>query len=61
MGIHEKFSAISRPARSMRLLDLDDLLGEDFAVLATAPLSPALYALVLALDARVIHLHDCGR
>ncbi|MHB9856738.1 bifunctional 3-(3-hydroxy-phenyl)propionate/3-hydroxycinnamic acid hydroxylase MhpA [Streptomyces sp. YIM S03343] len=37
---------------------LDDLLGEDFALLATAPLSPALRALVRALDARVIHLHD---
>ncbi|MFI6566030.1 bifunctional 3-(3-hydroxy-phenyl)propionate/3-hydroxycinnamic acid hydroxylase [Streptomyces sp. NPDC050534] len=36
---------------------LDERLGEGFAVLATAPLSPALLALVRALDARVIHLH----
>ncbi|CCK26122.1 3-(3-hydroxyphenyl)propionate hydroxylase [Streptomyces davaonensis JCM 4913] len=40
---------------------LDDLLGEGFAVLATASLSPALHALVRALDARVIHLHAPGR
>ncbi|GGV22210.1 3-(3-hydroxyphenyl)propionate hydroxylase [Streptomyces filipinensis] len=40
---------------------LDDLLGEDFALLATAPLSPALHALVGALDARVLHLHDPRR
>ncbi|WP_367318584.1 bifunctional 3-(3-hydroxy-phenyl)propionate/3-hydroxycinnamic acid hydroxylase [Streptomyces sp. HUAS ZL42] len=40
---------------------LDDLLGEGFAVLATAPLSPALHALARALDARVIHLHDPRR
>ncbi|MFE4958726.1 bifunctional 3-(3-hydroxy-phenyl)propionate/3-hydroxycinnamic acid hydroxylase [Streptomyces sp. NPDC056653] len=40
---------------------LDDLLGEGFALLATAPLSPALHALVRALDARVIHLHDPRR
>ncbi|MER5473130.1 bifunctional 3-(3-hydroxy-phenyl)propionate/3-hydroxycinnamic acid hydroxylase [Streptomyces sp. NPDC002935] len=40
---------------------LDDLLGEDFALLATAPPGPALDALVRALDARVIHLHDPRR
>ncbi|MFD9284495.1 bifunctional 3-(3-hydroxy-phenyl)propionate/3-hydroxycinnamic acid hydroxylase [Streptomyces mirabilis] len=40
---------------------LDDLLGEDFTLLATAPLGPALYALVRALDARVIHLHGPRR
>ncbi|MET8538191.1 bifunctional 3-(3-hydroxy-phenyl)propionate/3-hydroxycinnamic acid hydroxylase [Streptomyces sp. NPDC005065] len=40
---------------------LDDLLGEGFALLATAPLSPALHALVRALDARVVHLHDPRR
>ncbi|MFF5185778.1 bifunctional 3-(3-hydroxy-phenyl)propionate/3-hydroxycinnamic acid hydroxylase [Streptomyces sp. NPDC000345] len=40
---------------------LDDRLGEGFAVLATAPLSPALHALVRALGARVIHLHDARR
>ncbi|MGI8332140.1 bifunctional 3-(3-hydroxy-phenyl)propionate/3-hydroxycinnamic acid hydroxylase [Actinomadura scrupuli] len=37
---------------------LDDLLGERFALLAAAPLSPALHRLVRALDARVIHLRD---
>ncbi|MFE7171299.1 bifunctional 3-(3-hydroxy-phenyl)propionate/3-hydroxycinnamic acid hydroxylase [Streptomyces sp. NPDC057616] len=40
---------------------LDDLLGTDFALLTTAPLSPALHALVRALDARVIRLHDPQR
>ncbi|MGW7526216.1 bifunctional 3-(3-hydroxy-phenyl)propionate/3-hydroxycinnamic acid hydroxylase MhpA [Streptomyces sp. NPDC054783] len=40
---------------------LDDLLGEDYALLATAPLSPALYALVRALDARVIQLQNTRR
>jgi 3-(3-hydroxy-phenyl)propionate hydroxylase len=40
---------------------LDDLLGRGFAILATAPLSPSLHALVRALDARVIHLHDPRR
>lgn len=42
---------------------MDDLLGEDFALLATAhaPLSPALHASARALDARVIHLHDPRR
>ncbi|MFF3468292.1 bifunctional 3-(3-hydroxy-phenyl)propionate/3-hydroxycinnamic acid hydroxylase [Streptomyces sp. NPDC002619] len=40
---------------------LDDLLREDFALLATAPLSPALYALVRALDARVIQLQNTRR
>ncbi|MEU6653715.1 bifunctional 3-(3-hydroxy-phenyl)propionate/3-hydroxycinnamic acid hydroxylase [Streptomyces sp. NPDC046900] len=40
---------------------LDDLLGEDFALLTAAPLSPALHALVRALDVRVIHLHDPRR
>ncbi|MEU1448880.1 MULTISPECIES: bifunctional 3-(3-hydroxy-phenyl)propionate/3-hydroxycinnamic acid hydroxylase [Streptomyces] len=40
---------------------LDDLLGEGFALLTTAPLSPALRALVRALDARVVHLRDFRR
>lgn len=40
---------------------LDDLLGEGFALLATAPLSPALHALVRALDARVLRLRDLRR
>ncbi|NBM20737.1 bifunctional 3-(3-hydroxy-phenyl)propionate/3-hydroxycinnamic acid hydroxylase [Streptomyces sp. GC420] len=40
---------------------LDDLLGEDFALLADAPLGPALHALVRALNARVVQLHDPRR
>ncbi|MET9133593.1 FAD-dependent monooxygenase [Streptomyces antibioticus] len=40
---------------------LDDLLGENFALLATAPISPALHALVRALDARVLNLHTPRR
>ncbi|WP_326608122.1 bifunctional 3-(3-hydroxy-phenyl)propionate/3-hydroxycinnamic acid hydroxylase MhpA [Streptomyces sp. NBC_01800] len=40
---------------------LDDLLGEGFALLATATLSPALHALVRTLDARVIQLRDVPR
>ncbi|MGW3248002.1 bifunctional 3-(3-hydroxy-phenyl)propionate/3-hydroxycinnamic acid hydroxylase MhpA [Streptomyces sp. NPDC001070] len=40
---------------------LDDLLGEGFTLLATAPLSPALHALVRALNARVVPLHDPRR
>ena len=37
---------------------LDDLLGEGFALLATAPLGPAALALGRALDARVIPLRS---
>ncbi|MFE1442724.1 bifunctional 3-(3-hydroxy-phenyl)propionate/3-hydroxycinnamic acid hydroxylase [Streptomyces sp. NPDC058739] len=40
---------------------LDDLLGENFALLATAPISPALHALLRALDARVLNLHTPRR
>jgi 3-(3-hydroxy-phenyl)propionate hydroxylase len=40
---------------------LDDLLGEGFALLATAPLGPALRALAQALDARVVQLPDLPR
>jgi 3-(3-hydroxy-phenyl)propionate hydroxylase len=40
---------------------LDDLLGEGFALLATAPLSSALQGLASALNARVVHLQDPRR
>jgi 3-(3-hydroxy-phenyl)propionate hydroxylase len=40
---------------------LDDLLGEGFALLATAPLSSALQSLASALNARVVHLQDPRR
>jgi 3-(3-hydroxy-phenyl)propionate hydroxylase len=40
---------------------LDDLLGEGFTLLTTAPLSPALHALMRTLNARVVPLHDPRR
>ncbi|WP_055587348.1 bifunctional 3-(3-hydroxy-phenyl)propionate/3-hydroxycinnamic acid hydroxylase MhpA [Peterkaempfera griseoplana] len=46
------------PGADGRARLLDELIGERFALLATAPLSPALHWVTGVLDARVVHLPD---